>query len=134
APLPEGLSPAQAALAWALGVYRFDRYKKKTDETPRLVVPDGVSVIELRALAHACALARDMVNTPANDMGPKQIETIAHEVAHAHGADFTVTCGDDLLEANYPVIHAVGRAADARRAPRLIEINWGDEKHPKVAI
>ena len=115
----------QAALAFALGSYRFDRYKKEPGKPrPRLVVEDAAARAEAERIAHATALARDMVNTPANDMGPLQIETIAREIAAAFGAQITVVTGDALLEANYPVIHAVGRAAAAHRAPRMIEIRW----------
>jgi leucyl aminopeptidase len=85
-------------------------------------------------LAHACALARDMVNTPANDMGPLQIETIAREIAHQYGAQIEVVVGDALLEAGYPAVHAVGRAAVPHRAPRMIEITWGDAGAPIVAV
>lgn len=130
---PEGLDRGQAALAFALGSYRFDRYKAKRDERPRLVA-DGVDVAEVRQVAHACALARDMVNTPANDMGPLQIETIAREIAEQHGATCTVVTGEGLLEANYPAVHAVGRAAVPERAPRMIEIGWGEAGRPLVAI
>jgi leucyl aminopeptidase len=132
--LPAGLDPAQAALAWAMGAYRFDRYKKKTDETPRLVIPQGVDSAAVRAMSHACALARDMVNTPANDMGPLQIETIAREIAQQHGAGIEVTVGEDLLAANYPAVHAVGRAAHPVRAPRMIEIGWGPADAPRIAV
>jgi leucyl aminopeptidase len=132
--LPAGLDPAQAALAWALGAYRFDRYKKKTDPCPRLACPEGVDLAAVKAIAHACALARDMVNTPANDMGPLQIETIAREIAHQHHAEVRVVVGDDLLAENYPAVHAVGRAADTARQPRMIEIAWGEAKDPLVAV
>ncbi len=115
----------QAATAWALGGYAFDRYKAEHGhDRPRLVAPPAVNIAGALRVAHACALARDMVNTPANDIGPLQIETIAHEVAHAHGAEIEVVTGDALLERNYPAIHAVGRAATAARAPRLIEMTW----------
>ena len=133
-------APAEAdrdriALAFALGSYRFDRYKTHGGERPRLLA-EGVDVAEVRQVAHACALARDMVNTPANDMGPRQIETIAREIAEQHGAQITVIEGEGLLEANYPAIHAVGRAADPSRAPRMIEIRGGDDQgeHPLVAL
>lgn len=129
---PHGLAADQVALAFAIGAYRFDRYKKKRDGWPRLVAED-VDVDEVHALAHACALARDMVNTPANDLGPRQIETIACEIAEQYGATISVVTGDALLEANYPAVHAVGRAAHADRAPRMIEISWG-EAGPLVAI
>ena len=133
---PAGLDAQACAVQWALGAYRFDRYKQKHGEPwPRLVVSDAVDMAEARAIAHACALARDMVNTPANDMGPHQIETIAREIADQHGARMTVSVGDDLLADNYPAVHAVGRAAVPDRAPRMIEISWGDaEDHPLIAI
>ncbi|MBS0362059.1 MAG: leucyl aminopeptidase family protein [Proteobacteria bacterium] len=134
---PEGLDRDAAALAFALGGYRFDRYKTHGGEKPRLVVA-GVDLAEARHVAHACALARDMVNTPANDMGPLQIETIAREIAEAYRAKIEVVTGEALLEANYPAVHAVGRAADPARSPRMIEISWSgpgaSANAPLVAI
>ncbi|HXA39160.1 MAG TPA: M17 family metallopeptidase [Phenylobacterium sp.] len=121
--VPNGMSIDQIALAFALGSYRFDRYKAHGGERARLVA-EGADAGEVRQVAHACALARDMVNTPANDMGPLQIETIAREIAELHGATIAVVAGDALLEANYPAVHAVGRAADPARSPRMIEIAW----------
>ena len=115
---------AAAALAFVLGTYRFDRYKAREGEAARLVAPEGVDVEETLRIASACALAREMVDTPAADMGPLQIETIAREIAEAAGAAITVITGPDLLEQNYPAVHAVGRAATEARAPRLIEIGW----------
>ncbi|WP_184716843.1 M17 family metallopeptidase [Caulobacter sp.] len=134
AKLPRGIDPEQAALAFALGTYRFDRYKKRGEPIPRLVAPKGVDVAAVTAFAHACALARDMVNTPANDMGPLQIETIAGEIAEKYGATLSVVRGDDLLKENYPAIHAVGRAAVEVRSPRMIEVTWGDLDHPVLAL
>jgi leucyl aminopeptidase len=132
---PAGLDPGQIALAWSLGAYRFDRYKRERgDVAPRLAPPAGADMIEARALSHVCALARDMINTPANDMGPRQIETIAREIAEANQATVTVTVGDELIDAGYPAIHAVGRAAVAARAPRLIEIAWGAGDLPLIAV
>ncbi|MCR5873481.1 leucyl aminopeptidase family protein [Phenylobacterium sp. J426] len=130
---PEGLAVERIALAFALGSYRFDRYKARDGERPRLVCP-GAELAEAKAVAHACALARDMVNTPANDMGPRQIETIAREIADQYGASLTVVEGEGLLEANYPAVHAVGRAAHPDRAPRMIELGWGKDGDPLVAI
>jgi Leucyl aminopeptidase len=133
---PEGLAPERIALAFALGSYRFDRYKPREAAPPRLACP-GADLSEARAVAHACALARDMVNTPANHMGPRQIEAIAREIAEQHGGQITVIAGEGLLEANYPAVHAVGRAAHADRAPRIIELTWsrpGDADRPLVAI
>ena len=121
---PEGVTLETIALAWALGAYGYGRYRqKKADPKPRLVA-EGVDLAEARNLAQACALARDLVNTPANDMGPAQLEEAAREIAEAFGAEISVVVGDDLLAQNYPAIHAVGRAADPRRAPRMIEITW----------
>lgn len=133
--LPRGLDAQEATLAFALGLYRFDRYRKRSGEAgPRLVAPKGVDIEAVTAISHACALAKDMVNTPANDMGPLQIETIAREIAEQHGATLSVIVGDDLLAQNYPAVHAVGRAAAPHRAPRILEMNWGDPAHPVLAL
>jgi leucyl aminopeptidase len=131
----EGPLPADVALAFALGHYRFDRYRKEARATAaQLVAPAGVDIDELHAIAHACNLARDMVNTPANDMGPLQMETIAREVAEQFGARISVITGDALLAENYPAVHAVGRAAVPERAPRMIEISWGEAGRPLLAL
>ncbi|MET0294366.1 MAG: M17 family metallopeptidase [Phenylobacterium sp.] len=129
---PEGLDREQAALAFALGGYRFDRYKKPAGERPRLLA-EGVDVAEVTQVAHACALARDMINTPANDLGPLQIETIARSIAEQHQARITVILGDGLIDGGYPAVHAVGRAAVEARGPRMIEIDWGEAGAPLVA-
>ena len=130
---PAGFTPERIALAFALGSYRFDRYKAAGAERPRLVTP-GADLAEVIAISHACALCRDMVNTPANDLGPRQIETIAREVAEQYAAQMTVVVGDDLLAENYPAIHAVGRAAHPDRASRMIEISWGAPGNPLIAL
>jgi leucyl aminopeptidase len=130
---PADLAHQDAALAFALGSYRFDRYRKQNGDRAKLVV-ENVDVAVVRHVAHACALARDMINTPANDMGPRQIETIAREIAEQYAAQITVIEGQGLLEANYPAVHAVGRAAAPDRAPRMIEISWGQGGRPLVAI
>jgi leucyl aminopeptidase len=130
---PKAFSADQMALAFALGSYRFDRYKSHTGEHARLVA-QGADAAEVRQVAHACALARDMINTPANDMGPLQLETIAREIAEQHKAQIAVVTGDALLEANYPAVHAVGRAADPARAPRMIELTWGKASDPLVCV
>ena len=132
---PAGAAPLQIAVAWALGGHVFDRYRRRPDRPrPRLVAAASVDLDAARRIAHACDLARDMINTPANDMGPLQIETIAREIAEAHGASLQVTAGDALLEANYPAVHAVGRAAVPHRAPRMIEITWGQARRPLIAL
>ena len=135
AALPAGIDPTDAAVAWAQGAYRFDRYKQKRgDPAPHLVAPAGADLAAAKAIAHACALARDMINTPANDMGPLQVETIAREIAERFGATISVITGDVLLSENYPAVHAVGRAAVPARAPRMVEISWGKAGDPLIAI
>jgi leucyl aminopeptidase len=130
-----GLAPHRLALAWALGAYGFDRYRRTPAEARgRLVVSADTDLAEVRQIAQACALARDLINTPANDMGPVELEMAAREVAEAFGAGIEVVVGDDLLAAGYPAIHAVGRAADPTRAPRMIEISWGEEGHPRLVL
>ncbi|MGJ5176814.1 leucyl aminopeptidase family protein [Bradyrhizobium oligotrophicum] len=121
-----------AALAFALGSYRFGRYRTSEPPEVRLVPPDGVDAAELTRLAEAATLARDLVNTPSNDMGPEELEAAAKQVADRYGARFSSIVGDDLLQQNFPLIHAVGRAST--RAPRLIELTWGDAAHPKVTL
>ena len=136
---PRGLDPVLAATAWGLGSYAFDRYKRPSEKLPsgkrhpRLVVAEPV-LAEARRIVHACALARDMVNTPANDLGPLQIETIAREIAERYGASISVIVGADLHEQGYPAVLAVGRAAAPGREPRMIELTWGDPGHPLIAI
>lgn len=122
-------------LGWVCGQYRFDRYRSDPGEiAPRVLLTGEVQAIEpILAEAAAIALVRDLVNTPAEDMGPAQIEAEAQALAKAHGADFKVTLGD-ALEQGFPMVHAVGRAAAREAAPRLIELRWGDPKHPRVAI
>ena len=132
---PAGYSPAAIALAWSLGLYGFTRYKSgQARSKARLIAAEGVDVTETRAIADACTLAKDMVNTPANDMGPVEIETIARDLAKSFGATIGVITGDDLLSQNYPAVHAVGRAADPARASRMIEMAWGEADHPHICI
>jgi leucyl aminopeptidase len=121
-----------AALAFALGTYRFGRYRKSDEPMARLELPAGVDGEDLTRIAESVFLARDLINTPANDMGPAELEEAARTLAARHGASFTTIVGDDLLKQNFPLIHAVGRAAD--RAPRLIDMIWGDPSHPKITL
>ena len=123
-----------AALAFALGSYRFSRYRKAKDRAVRLVLPDGVDGNDLTRIADGVTLARDLINTPANDMGPADLEAAARALAKRHGAKVRSIVGDALLKQNFPLIHAVGRAADSRRAPRLIELRWGRANDPKVTL
>ena len=124
--LAEGAAGEAVATAWALGGYGFHRYKRAPLDRAALSVTPGTPVERALRVAQACALARDMVNTPANDMGPEEIETLAREAAQAHGGSIDVVAGE-ALASGYPAIHAVGRAAAAHRAPRFIEIAWRGE-------
>jgi leucyl aminopeptidase len=120
-----------AAIAVALGAYRFVRYGKPANEV-RLEVPEGMDGADLTRIVEAVYLARDLINTPANDMGPRELADAATMLAARHGATIGVTVGDDLLEHNFPLIHAVGRAAAG--PPRLIDMSWGDPAAPKVTL
>jgi leucyl aminopeptidase len=121
-----------AALAFALGLYRFGRYRKVEVPDVKLVPPDGVDAADILRMTDAAMLARDLVNTPSNDMGPAELEHAARELAERFGAEFKCIVGDDLVKQNFPLIHAVGRAST--RAPRLIDFTWGDASHPKVTL
>ena len=121
-----------ATLAFALGSYRFSRYRKVDAPDVRLVPPDGIDVADIARMAEAAALARDLINTPANDMGPEELALAAQNLAKRFGADFNCIVGDDLTRQNFPLIHAVGMASP--RAPRLIDFSWGDPAHPKVTL
>ncbi len=119
-------------LGWGLGSYRFTRYKQATRAPARLVIDDDNTNVEIFDLLAACLRVRDLINTPTQDMGPQQLEDVAREIANTHGARIDVVTGDALLQQSFPAIHAVGRAS--HRAPRLIELHWGDAAHPHVAI
>lgn len=124
---------ANAALAFALGAYRFTRYR---DSAPvaRLVMPESVDADLISAIADGVWLARDLINTAPNDMGPAELAAAAKGLAGRHGAAYSETVGGALLSANFPMIHAVGFAAAPSRAPRLGDFSWGDPSHPKVTL
>jgi len=130
---PGGLEPTDAALAFALGLYRFERYRRRETAPARLHVP-GAEEAEVASQSGACALARDLINTPANDLGPAELEVAARELAGRFGAGIEVIAGDELLAKGYPAVHAVGRAAAPGREPRMIEITWGEAGRPGVAL
>ena len=121
-----------AVLAFALGSYKFTRYRKAEPNGARLEIPQGVDGADVSRIAEGVALARDLINTPANDMGPAELEQAARDLAEKHGATVQSIVGDDLLKQNFPLIHAVGRAA--ARAPRLIDLTWGDAAAPKITL
>jgi leucyl aminopeptidase len=122
-----------AAVAWGLGAYRFARYKSKTGEgVARLTLPRGVDPARALATVEGVWLGRDLVNTPASDLGPQELEEAARRLAGRHGADVTSIVGDELKAKNFPMIHAVGRAS--ARPPRLIDLTWGRTGAPRVTL
>ncbi|MCI5110132.1 MAG: leucyl aminopeptidase family protein [Marivita sp.] len=121
----------QETLGWLLACYSFTRYRDSAAEHPTLVTPEGVDPARLSILAEAEFLTRDLINTPASDMGPEDLEAAARALAKQHKAKITVTTGDALLADNFPMIHTVGRASD--RAPRLIDLTWGS-RGPKITL
>ncbi|WP_246725475.1 M17 family metallopeptidase [Beijerinckia sp. L45] len=138
--LPAGLyryasgirDPFLATLGWHLSAYRFTRFRKAETTMPELRVPDDVDGERVATIAQAIALGRDLINRPANDLTPSALEEAARALAETHGASFAVIRGDDLLTRNFPLIHAVGRAAT--EAPRLVDFTWGDPAGPKVTL
>ncbi|GHA31886.1 leucyl aminopeptidase [Devosia pacifica] len=123
--------PTLAALAFRLGGYRFTRYRK-LDDAPELELPENADAAEVDRLVEAAFIARDLINTPANDLGPDALEEYARAQAARDDMQVRVTRGDDLVGAGFPMIHAVGRAAG--QAPRLIDLTWGSEDAPKVTL
>jgi leucyl aminopeptidase len=121
-----------AILAFALGAYRFNRYRRGEERKVALALPQEVDGSDLSRVVAAVTLARDLINTPANDMGPGELEAAARTLAARHGADFRAVIGKDLLAENFPLIHAVGRAAT--QLPRLIDITWGEQDHPRITL
>ncbi len=124
-------------LGWTLGQYRFTRYKRTdANALPELAFPKSANHQYITAAAEATYLVRDLINTPALDMGPQQLAAEAEKVANAFSADYSVLVGEALLEANYPMVYAVGQANghDNSQTPRLIDIHWGDPDAPKVTL
>ena len=126
------VSAATAALSWELGAYQFNRYKKSKREPATLVLAASSDVTHAQQIYTAIKLTRDLINTPTEDMGPQHLAAVAQALAAEFGATFNDWVGDDLLKHNFPAIHAVGRAS--HRPPRLIELQWGNEAHPRIAI
>jgi leucyl aminopeptidase len=121
----------QLALGWALGSYAFSRYKRDEPRFATLVWPKGADRPAVSRAAAATRLVRDLINTPAGDMGPAELAEAARSLARAHKARISVTLGDQLLKKDYPAIHAVGRAS--ARAPRLVDLRWG-AKGPRITL
>ncbi|WP_170480847.1 leucyl aminopeptidase family protein [Ruegeria arenilitoris] len=118
-------------LGWLMTAYSFDKYADQSSSKARLTAPEGVDVTRIETLANSEALTRDLVNTPASDMGPEQLQSAAEALAQEFDSSCKVVLGEALLRDNFPMIHAVGRAAE--QAPRLIEVNWG-HKGPKLTL
>jgi leucyl aminopeptidase len=141
--LPEGTyrlahgDPGQAALGWLLAQHRLDAYRSKQDKPDAgarvLLTREAARIDSTVRLAQATALVRDLVDTPAGDLGPAELEAAVRETAQSVGGDVRVTSGADLDE-GFPLIAAVGRAAARGREPRLLELEWGDPAHPRIAI
>lgn len=130
-----GAAPGRAALGWMLAQYRFDRYRRDDKAAgPRVLLTREPAPIDaFVSEAEAVALVRDLVNMPAADLGPGELEDEASRIATGSGASLTVTKGA-TLESGYPMIQAVGMAASKANAPRLIELEWGDPAHPRIAV
>ena len=122
-----------AAVAWGLGAYRFRRYKAGNGEgAARLKLPPGADLARVQATVDGVWLGRDLINTPAGDLGPEELENAARQLAGRHGASVTSVVGEELVAKNLPMIHAVGRAS--QRAPRLIDLVWGRPSAPSVTL
>lgn len=134
--LAEPIDPAwehALVFGWALGTYRFDRYKQEAQAGfSKLLTSNEVTFRDVERLMRAIGLVRDLINTPANDMGPNELAAAALEVAKAHGAHSRVVVGDELIAEGYPAIHAVGHAA--AQPPQLIDIRWGEANKNKVVL
>jgi leucyl aminopeptidase len=131
-PQPKAATSTNAGIGWALGVYEFSRYREPKRKCPKLVWPSNADRNAIERTVSATYLVRDLINTPANDMGPAELAAAARRLAREFKAKCRVIVGDDLLRQNCPAIHAVGRASDS--APRLIDITWGSNRHPKLTL
>jgi leucyl aminopeptidase len=124
----------ECALGWLLSRTRFDDYKSRSLPNAALAAPFGVDADRLHRIADGVALTRRLIDLPAADLGPAELEAVARALAAEHGAQIAATVGDDLLSADLPLIHAVGAAAAPGREPRLIDLTWGDPSHPAVTL
>jgi leucyl aminopeptidase len=134
-PEPEARTATFAALAWSLATYSYDHYRsRESRDWPKLVWPRAADRAQVDRCQGATVLTRDLINTPAADLGPAELAGAAEALAARFGATCRVIVGDGLLVENYPAIHAVGRGAAAHRRPRLIDLVWGNEAAPKVTL
>ena len=129
--LPSG-EAADAAFGWALATYRFDRYRTQPANFATLLWPETCDRAAVQSAAEATFLVRDLINTPASDLGPGELVAAVETEGRRYGAHCTVIAGEDLLARNYPAIHAVGRAST--RPPCLVDLVWGDDAAPRVTL
>lgn len=129
--IPQQDLKQEACIAWALAQYRFTDYKKQ-DTLPTVLIVNKAQLTAILADCNAIFLVRDLINKPSNDMGPEELAKVLADLAKEHRAHFEQWVGDELLGANFPAIHTVGRAS--AKAPRLLSLTWGDEKHPRVTL
>ena len=122
-------NPLIDQLAWAMGGYSFDRYRDRKHKTPALC---GKTNADARRMAEGVFFTRDLINTPASDMGPEALEAAFRQLAKSHAARVRVIKGDNLLKQNFPMVHAVGRASS--QAPRVLDMSWGKPSHPKITL
>lgn len=130
--LPDPQLLTRAAVAWGLGAYQYQKYKKAKSRPAKLVISSQCDAPLIHHFVNASYLVRDLVNTPTEDMGPVQLSDSAKAVAEQFDADFKEVLGEDLLQQNFPAIHTVGRASESE--PRLMDIHWGDASHPKCTL
>ncbi|UWU28263.1 M17 family metallopeptidase [Rhizobium sp. WSM1274] len=126
------LTANRLALGFGLGSYRFDRYKSEKSAAATLMIPRDADAADIKRQLAGVFLARDLINTPTNDMGPNQLEAVFRGLAEHYKAEISVIAGDDLLTQNFPLVHTVGRAS--ADAPRLLELRWGKKGHRKVTL
>ncbi|WFR95290.1 leucyl aminopeptidase family protein [Rhizobium tumorigenes] len=126
------LTVHRLALGFGLGSYRFDRYKVDKTVAPTLMIPRDADAADIRRQLAGVFLARDLINTPTNDMGPGHLEEVFRALAAHYNAQCTVISGDDLLTQNFPLVHIVGRAS--ADAPRLLELRWGKKGHRRITL
>ena len=126
------LTANRLSLGFGLGSYRFDRYKSEKATVPTLMIPRDADAADIKRQLAGVFLARDLINTPTNDMGPEQLEAAFRALAEHYKADMSVIIGDDLLKENFPLVHTVGRAS--ADAPRLLEMRWGKKGHRRITL
>lgn len=126
------LTANRLALGYGLGSYSYDRYRTEGQAGPKLLIPQDADATDMKRQLAGVFLARDLINTPTNDMGPGELERVFRSIAEHYKADVSVIVGEDLLKANFPLVHAVGRAS--AEAPRLLEMRWGKDGHRRVTL